>query len=77
MIALNVLLMVVVAALIAVALAWAIVSDRRSKRARGGAVSPSDAPLHHNLVMPREMLRERRFGRMSGRRNRGPRTPTS
>jgi len=75
MIALNVLLMIVAVALIAFALAWAIVSDRRSKRARGGAVSPSDAPLHHNLVMPHEMLRSRRFGRTSGRRNRGSRTP--
>jgi hypothetical protein len=75
MIALNVLLMAVVVVLIAVALAWAIVSDRRSKRARGGAVSPSDAPLHHNLEMPREMLHTRRFGRVSGRRNRGPRAP--
>jgi hypothetical protein len=73
MIALNVLLMVVVVALIGFALAWAIVSDRRSKRARGGAVSPSDAPLHRNLVMPREMLRARRFGRTSTRRDRGPR----
>jgi uncharacterized membrane protein len=75
MIALNVLLMVVVVLLIAFALAWAIVSDRRSKRARGGAVSPSDAPLHRNLVMPREMLRMRRFGRVPSRRHRGPRTP--
>jgi hypothetical protein len=77
MIALNVLLMVVVVALIAFALAWAIVSDRRSKRARGGTVSPSDAPLHHNLVMPRELLRTRRFGRMANRRNRKPRAPTA
>ena len=75
MIALNVLLMVVVVALIAIALAWAIVSDRRSKRARGGAVSPSDAPLHHDLVMPREMLRPRRFGRHPARRDRGHRAP--
>jgi heme/copper-type cytochrome/quinol oxidase subunit 2 len=77
MIALNVVLMVVVVLLIASALAWAIVTDRRSKRARGGAVSPSDAPLHHNLVMPREMLRTRRIGRLTNRRNRGPRTPTA
>jgi hypothetical protein len=77
MIALNVLLMVVVAVLIAFALGWAIVSDRRSKRARGGAVSPSEAPLHRNLVMPRDLLRTRRFGRMSSRRNRGPGAPTA
>jgi hypothetical protein len=77
MIALNVLLMVVVVLLIASALAWAIVSDRRSKRARGGAVSPSDARLHHNLVMPREMLRTRRFSRGPGRHNRGPRAPST
>lgn len=77
MIALNVLLMVVVVLLIASALAWAIVSDRRSKRARGGAVSPSDAPLHRNLVMPREMLRARRFGRTTSRRQNGRRTPMS
>jgi hypothetical protein len=75
MIALNVLLMIVVVVLIACVLAWAIVSDRRSKRAAGGAVPPSDAPLHRNLVMPREMLRARRFGRTT-RNNRGPRTPT-
>jgi hypothetical protein len=73
MIALNVLLMIVVVALIAFALAWAIVSDRRSKRA---AISPPDAPLHRNLVMPRELLRTRRFGRTPARRDRGPRTPT-
>ncbi|HEX3618363.1 MAG TPA: hypothetical protein VHU61_17590 [Solirubrobacteraceae bacterium] len=75
MIALNVLLMVVVVVLIASVLAWAIISDRRSKRARGGAVSPSDAPLHRNLVMPRELLRSRRFGRAANRGNRGPRAP--
>jgi hypothetical protein len=77
MIALNVLLMIVVVALIAFALAWAIVSDRRSKRARGGAVSSPDARLHHNLEMPREMLRARRFGRTPDRRKRGSRTPMS
>jgi hypothetical protein len=75
MIALNVLLMIVVVALIAFALAWAIVSDRRSKRARGVGRGDRAAPLHHNLVMPREMLRTRRFGRASDRRNRGSRTP--
>ena len=77
MIALNVLLMIVVVALIAFALAWAIVSDRRSKRTAGGVGSPSDAPLHRNLMMPRELLRARRFGRTPGRHDRGPHTPTS
>lgn len=70
MIALNVLLMVVVVVLLAAALGWAIVSDRRSKRARGGAVSPADAPLNRNLEMPSELLHNRRFGRLSQRRNR-------
>ncbi len=46
MIALNIVLMAVVILAIASALAYAIVSDRRSKRASGAAVSPSDAPLH-------------------------------
>ena len=36
-------------------LAWAIVSDRRSRRTAGGKVSPADAPLHRNLEMPREL----------------------
>ncbi|MGH2835688.1 MAG: hypothetical protein ACRDKD_05695 [Solirubrobacteraceae bacterium] len=36
-------------------LAWAIVSDRHSKRTAGGELSPAVAPLHRNLVMPREL----------------------
>jgi hypothetical protein len=59
MVALNVVLMVAVILVIACTLAWAIVSDRRSKRAAGGAVSPADAPLHRNLMMPRGLRRER------------------
>ena len=54
----------------------AIVSDRRSKRASGAAIHPSDAPLHENLVMPREM-RTRRTGRMHGRHNRGTGSPAA
>ena len=59
MVALNVVLMAAVILIIACVLAWAIVSDRRSKRAAGGATPPSDASLQENLVMPRE-LRTRR-----------------
>lgn len=72
MVALNVVLMAVVAVVIAAALAWAIVSDRRSKRAAGGAVPPADASLNDNLVMPTEMLRTRRFSfnRSAARRRR-------
>jgi hypothetical protein len=54
MIALNIALMTLVTVGIVSLLAWAIVSDRRSKRA-GGAVLPSAAPLSHNLVMPHEL----------------------
>jgi hypothetical protein len=59
MVALNVVLMAAVILVIACALAGAIVSDRRSKRAAGGAVPPTDAPLHRNLMMPRGLRRER------------------
>lgn len=59
MVALNVVLMAVVVVVIACALAWAIVSDRRSKRAAGGAVPPADASLGDDLVMPRTLRRER------------------
>lgn len=55
MIALNIVLMTAVAVGIVSLLAWAIVSDRRSKRTAGGEVPPAVAPLHHNLVMPREL----------------------
>ncbi len=72
MVALNVVLMAAVILAIAAALTWAIVSDRRSKRAE---VS-SDAPLHENLTMPRE-LRARRMVRRSGRRRPTSRPPMS
>ena len=55
MIAVNILLMIVVLVLLAGLLAWAIGSERNSERAAGGAVAPSDKPLHHNLVLPHEM----------------------
>ena len=55
MIALNIILMAAVSLGIVSLLAWAIVSDRRSKRAAGGELSPATAPLHHNLVMPHEL----------------------
>jgi hypothetical protein len=55
MIALNIVLMTLVTVGIVSLLAWAIASDRRSKRAAGGALAPSAAPLHRNLVMPREL----------------------
>lgn len=73
MLALDVVLMVVAAVLLAGVLAWAISSDRRSKRASGGPVHPSQAPLRENLMMPGEMrgrrtvsLRRRRPGSRSG-----------
>ncbi len=62
MIALNLILMTTVAVGIVSVLSWAIVSDRRSKRTAGGELSPAVAPLHRNLVMPRE-LRAHRGGR--------------
>jgi hypothetical protein len=55
MVALNIVLMILVLVLLAGLLAWAIASDRGSNRAAGGAVSPSDKPLHHNLELPHEM----------------------
>ncbi len=67
MIALNILLIAVVIVLIAGGLTWAIRSERRSKRATGGPVHPSEAPLHHNLMLPREM-RGRRVGKLQGKR---------
>ena len=66
MIAVNIVLMALVLVLLAGLLAWAISSDRHSKRAAGGAVSPSDKPLHHNLVMPHE-LRGGRVGQLPHR----------
>lgn len=65
MVALNVVLMVVAVLAIAAVLARAIVHDRRSKR----AAAPSDAPLHQNLTMPRE-LRNRRMVRTPDKRDR-------
>ena len=62
MIALNLILMTVVFVGIVSGLSWAIVSDRRSQRAAGGELSPAVAPLHRNLVMPRD-LRAHRGGR--------------
>jgi hypothetical protein len=55
MIALNIMLMTFVVVGIVSMLVWAIASDRRSKRAAGGELAPSAAPLHRNLVMPREL----------------------
>ena len=59
MIALNLILMTTVLIAIVSTLSWAIVSDRRSKRAAGGELSPALAPLHRNLVMPRELRAHR------------------
>lgn len=64
MIAVNIVLMILVLVMLAGLLAWAIGSDRGSKRTAGGAVPPSDKPLHHNLVMPGE-LRGGRVGNLS------------
>ena len=59
MIALNIILMTAVVVGIVSLLTWAIVSDRRSKRAAGGELAPAAAPLHHNLVMPHELRAHR------------------
>jgi hypothetical protein len=59
MIAFNVILMIVVIVALASALAWAISSDRRSKRAAGGTVPREEAPLTENLMMPREVRAQR------------------
>jgi hypothetical protein len=71
MIALNIILMTVVTIGIVSLLSWAIVSDRRSKRAAGGELSPAAAPLHHNLLMPHE-LRAHRTPRIKANRVRQP-----
>lgn len=68
MIALNIVLGAVAVVLLAGVLAWAISSDRRSKRASGGAVHPSQASLQDNLMMPRE-LRGRRGANQRRRRS--------
>jgi hypothetical protein len=72
MVALNVVLMAVIIVAIAGALAWAIVSDRRSKR----AASRSDAPLHEDLTMPRD-LRNHRMVRVPSRRKDTSRPPVA
>jgi hypothetical protein len=59
MIVLNLILMTTVIAGIVSLLTWAIVSDRRSKRAGGGELAPPTARLHHNLVMPHELRAHR------------------
>lgn len=69
MVALNVVLMAAIVVLLAGGLAWAIVRDRRSKRASGGATHPSEAPLSDNLMMPHEVRHARRFGWRQTRRH--------
>lgn len=59
MIALNIILMTAVVVGIVSLLAWAIVSDRHSKRTAGGEVAPAEAPLSQNLVMPHELRAHR------------------
>ena len=55
MIALNIVLMTAVVVGLVSLLAWAIVSDRRSKRTAGGEIPVESAPLSRNLEMPREL----------------------
>jgi hypothetical protein len=62
MIAINIVLMALVVVGIVSLLAWAIVSDRRSHRAAGDQLPLSPAPLHRNLVMPRELRPHRHAG---------------
>jgi hypothetical protein len=59
MIALNIVLMTAVVVGIVSLLAWAIVSDRRSRRAAGGELPPQAAPLSRNLEMPNELRAHR------------------
>ena len=70
MVAVNIVMMVVVLAALAFVLSWAIVSDRRSKRASGGSIHPSEAPLNRNLVIPHEMrgARNHHFPKRRGRK---------
>jgi hypothetical protein len=63
MIALNIVLMTTVIVGIVSLLAWAIVSDRRSKRAAGAMIPRGVAPLTQNLEMPRELRVPHRGGR--------------
>jgi hypothetical protein len=59
MIALNIVLMTAVVVGVVSLLAWAIVSDRHSKRAAGGELPVEAAPLSRNLEMPRELRAHR------------------
>ncbi len=72
MIVLNIALMTLVALGIVSLLSWAIVSDRRSKRTAGGDIAPSAAPMHHNLVMPRELRVHRAPKFQSGHGHQSP-----
>jgi hypothetical protein len=74
MIALNIVLMTAVVVGIVSLLAWAIVSDRRSKRTAGGVIPPEVAPLTHNLEMPRELRTPHRSGHSHAPRARRPAT---
>jgi hypothetical protein len=74
MIALNIVLMTAVVVGIVSLLAWAIVSDRRSKRTAGGELSPAVAPLTHNLEMPHELRTAHTSGRSHAPRTRRPAT---
>jgi hypothetical protein len=77
MIALNIFLMTAVLVGIVSLLAWAIVSDRRSKRTAGGELSPAAAPLHHNLVMPHELRVHRGAPKIHATRVRAAETHSS
>ena len=69
MIAINIVLMSLVATTVVSLLSWAVVSDRRSERTAGGEAPPTPAPLHRNLVMPEE-LRSRPHWRRRSRAHR-------
>jgi hypothetical protein len=74
MIALNIVLMTAVVVGIVSLLAWAIVSDRRSKRTAGGVIPSEVAPLTRNLEMPRELRTPHRAGRAHAPRAARPTT---
>ncbi len=59
MIALNIALMTAVVVGIVSLLAWAIATDRRTRRTAGGEQSPAVAPLRRNLEMPYELRAHR------------------
>jgi hypothetical protein len=63
MIALNIVLMTAVVVGIVSLLGWAVVTDRRTRRAAGGELAPAEAPLHRNLTMPHELARTHRADR--------------